>query len=526
MKSKETDDRSSFVNKNVPARSKPVYHQGVDSPLCQKCRDLNLSFFDPQCPGCSSILQNPRTTVSQIFAIIRQWMPQVQKNIGMLIREMLKKGCNVNDRDGLTDMTMLHYASKSGASGVGDIAVTCDIVQELIKQGADFTQKCRWTDMLPLHYATFFDVVPVMEILLMLSGSADADCPCKEFENGTPLHIACSNLCYNAAQCLLKHKANPKCFNNFGRTPRQCIPDASTTELSSNDIILKMQNLLLEAENSPTSPKQETLGMTTLQALGLAIGDKVIISGQRGILKFCGPTEFASGHWAGIELNDAVGKNDGSVASIRYFDCQPKHGIFVPLSRVRKAAEADENSISVKLPNEPSQLLLQDGNGRLQIGDRVLVAGQKVGIIRFMGETQFAPGVWVGVELDEPHGKNDGSVSGVRYFECRMNYGIFAQQMKIQRCEHGIPKSHESLRLKPGMSVFVNNELGIVRHIGNIHFADGVWLGIELRRPVGKNDGSVGDHRYFTCKQNFGLFIRPNRATCRGINCAQLLPAT
>ena len=26
--------------------------------------------------------------------------------------------------------------------------------------------------MLPLHYATFFDVVPVMEILLMLSGSA------------------------------------------------------------------------------------------------------------------------------------------------------------------------------------------------------------------------------------------------------------------------------------------------------------------------------------------------------------------
>ena len=34
---------------------------------------------------------------------------------------------------------------------------------------------------------------------------------------------------------------------------------ASTTELSSNDIILKMQNLLLEAENSPTSPKQEVL---------------------------------------------------------------------------------------------------------------------------------------------------------------------------------------------------------------------------------------------------------------------------
>ena len=47
---------------------------------------------------------------------------------------------------------------------------------------------------------------------------------------------------------------------------------------------------------------------------------------QRGILKFCGLTEFASGHWAGIALVDSLGKNDGSVAGIRYFDCEPEHG--------------------------------------------------------------------------------------------------------------------------------------------------------------------------------------------------------
>ena len=47
---------------------------------------------------------------------------------------------------------------------------------------------------------------------------------------------------------------------------------------------------------------------------------------QHGILKYCGPTDFASGHWAGIALDDAVGKNDGSVSGIRYFDCKPKHG--------------------------------------------------------------------------------------------------------------------------------------------------------------------------------------------------------
>ena len=36
--------------------------------------------------------------------------------------------------------------------------------------------------------------------------------------------------------------------------------------------------------------------------------------------------DFASGQWAGIELNDPVGKNDGSVNGIRYFKCRPKYG--------------------------------------------------------------------------------------------------------------------------------------------------------------------------------------------------------
>ena len=43
-----------------------------------------------------------------------------------------------------------------------------------------------------------------------------------------------------------------------------------------------------------------------------------------------------------------------------------------------------------------------------------------------MGRCQGLPkGYWVGVEYDEPVGKNDGTIKGVQYFECASNYGAF-----------------------------------------------------------------------------------------------------
>jgi len=44
-------------------------------------------------------------------------------------------------------------------------------------------------------------------------------------------------------------------------------------------------------------------------------------------------------------------------------------------------------------------------------------------VLRFCGRTVFAAGLWAGVALDEPAGKNNGSVDGILYFRCPPDYG-------------------------------------------------------------------------------------------------------
>ncbi|KAK4243783.1 dynein associated protein-domain-containing protein [Corynascus novoguineensis] len=63
----------------------------------------------------------------------------------------------------------------------------------------------------------------------------------------------------------------------------------------------------------------------------------------------------------------------------------------------------------------------------LTVGRKVQLADQRNGTIRFAGQTSFAPGYWVGIELEDASGKNDGSVNDVRYFDCPMGYGMFVR---------------------------------------------------------------------------------------------------
>jgi dynactin 1 len=61
-----------------------------------------------------------------------------------------------------------------------------------------------------------------------------------------------------------------------------------------------------------------------------------------------------------------------------------------------------------------------------------------------------------------------------------------------------------------GQVVELNDgRIAIIRYVGPVHFQPGDWVGIELERPTGKNDGSVKGERYFDCEQDYGMFLRP-----------------
>jgi len=84
-----------------------------------------------------------------------------------------------------------------------------------------------------------------------------------------------------------------------------------------------------------------------------SVGQRVFVSNRAGTVRFCGQTEFAGGVWVGIQLDDPVGRNDGTVKDVVYFTCPPNHGIFVRPAQVTLTPMAT-GRVSTSSPGSPS----------------------------------------------------------------------------------------------------------------------------------------------------------------------------
>jgi len=67
------------------------------------------------------------------------------------------------------------------------------------------------------------------------------------------------------------------------------------------------------------------------------------------------------------------------------------------------------------------------------MGSRVVVNGFGQGVVRFVGIHAGNSRPYIGVELDEPNGKHDGTSKGRSYFKCKPLHGVFAPPRQVTR---------------------------------------------------------------------------------------------
>jgi hypothetical protein len=67
------------------------------------------------------------------------------------------------------------------------------------------------------------------------------------------------------------------------------------------------------------------------------------------------------------------------------------------------------------------------------VGKKCKTTSGKRGTVKWVGEGKFAPGTWIGIELNTPDGKHDGEVKGHRYFKCKSKHGVMLKPSQVKK---------------------------------------------------------------------------------------------
>eukprot|EP01084_Bolivina_argentea_P105530 188972_1 len=129
--------------------------------------------------------------------------------------------------------------------------------------------------------------------------------------------------------------------------------------------------------------------------------------------------------------------------------------------------------------------------------------------IKFIGEVQGKDGILYGVELESGKGNNDGTFKGVKYFNTvnDAKRGMFVTHNGIKKLLKTAPNMHR-ITINDSKYFEKYDCFGFVKFIGNVTGKAGIYFGVELVEPQGKNNGTLKDRQYFKCNDNCGVFIK------------------
>ncbi|XP_062250934.1 centrosome-associated protein 350 isoform X2 [Platichthys flesus] len=133
------------------------------------------------------------------------------------------------------------------------------------------------------------------------------------------------------------------------------------------------QKSINSSHSAPLSPVLSPLPPAQDEMPSFKVGDRVLVgSVQPGTLMFKGPTSFANGFWAGVELDKSEGSNNGTYDGVVYFECNECHGIFAPPDKITHLPDKfglytdtteDEDSFSEDLLDKGGDKCERDEDG-------------------------------------------------------------------------------------------------------------------------------------------------------------------
>lgn len=193
-----------------------------------------------------------------------------------------------------------------------------------------------------------------------------------------------------------------------------------------------MQGTAADATAAQQTPEEPLLtasavavAATTRAAIAAVIANAVVVDGKSG----GGCIGIASHANVGADMERAAGQHAEVPKSLAAREA-PSQFEPAPSTRLAALTPASSDPTSAPDPAPPVPALMPAATPQGSVrheGCRVQTVYGDEGTVRFYGTTHFKEGVWVGVDLDRAKGKNDGSVQGMRYFECKPKHGLFTR---------------------------------------------------------------------------------------------------
>ncbi|XP_051153127.1 dynactin subunit 1 isoform X2 [Leptopilina boulardi] len=103
------------------------------------------------------------------------------------------------------------------------------------------------------------------------------------------------------------------------------------------------------------------------------VGQRVEIAGKdcQGVIAYIGHPSFASGKWIGVILDEAKGKNNGTIKGQVYFKCAENHGMFVRQAQIILIDESGNRADPVSPSSAGSIATTPDDSGAARARSRL-----------------------------------------------------------------------------------------------------------------------------------------------------------